>query len=66
MKGFENFKNKKVYKVMLFEMQKYVYSESVFNTLYTEINHKYLKISIGQNKWYKKCPLFSFANSNSS
>ena len=34
-------KNKqKVYEVMFFDMQKYVYSESVFNTLYIEIKHK--------------------------
>ena len=30
----------KVYEVMLFDMQNYVYSESVFNTLYIEIKHK--------------------------
>ena len=30
----------KVYEVMLFDIQNYVYSESVFNTLYIEIKHK--------------------------
>ena len=28
---------------MLFDMYKYVYSETVFNRLYTEIKQKYLK-----------------------
>ena len=28
---------------MFFDMLKYVYSESVFNTLYTDIKHKSLK-----------------------
>ena len=29
-----------MYEVMSFDMLKYVYSESVFNTLYIEIKHK--------------------------
>ena len=41
MKAFINFRNKQqVYEVILFDMQKYVYSENVFNTLYIEIKHK--------------------------
>ena len=40
---------------MLFDMEKYVYSESVFNTLY---NTNVKKIPFVQNKRYKKCPLF--------
>ena len=41
MKVFDNLKNKqKVYAVIFFDMQKCVYSESLFNTLYTEIKHK--------------------------
>ena len=31
---------KKVYEVMFLNMQKYVYSETLFNTLYIEIKHK--------------------------
>ena len=30
-----------MYEVMFFDMQKYVYSECVFNTLYIEIKYKY-------------------------
>ena len=30
---------KKVHEVIFFDMQKYVYSESLFNTLYNEIKH---------------------------
>ena len=41
MKAFDDFKNKQiVYEVVFFEMQKYVFSESVSNTLYIEIKHK--------------------------
>ena len=55
-----------MYEVMLFDMQKYLYYEIVFNTLYIEIKHKFFKkFFFGQNKWYKKYPLF-FANSNKS
>ena len=32
---------KKMYEKMCFDMEKDVYSESVFNTLYIEIKHKY-------------------------
>ena len=46
LKAFDDFRNNsvldfrtKVYEVMLFDMQKYVYTESVFNSLYT-INDK--------------------------
>ena len=47
MKAFVNFRNKQqVYEVILFDMQKYVYSENVFNTLYIEIKHKSLKNSL--------------------
>ena len=35
--------SKKEYEVMFFDTQKYVYSESVFNTLYIEMKHKYYK-----------------------
>ena len=39
--ALEDFKNKqKVYEVMFFDTWKYVYSESVFNTLYIEIKHQ--------------------------
>ena len=41
-------------------------SESVFNTLYIEINIIVKKYSLGQNKYYKKCPPFSTASSDSS
>ena len=51
---------------MCFDMYKYVYSESVFNTQYIEIKQILKKISFGQNKRYKKCPFFSFASSNSA
>ena len=42
MKIFNDFKNKqkKVCKVLFFDVWKYVYSESIFNILYTEIKHK--------------------------
>ena len=44
LKAFDNFKNKqkseKVYEVMFFCVIKYVYFESVFNTIYTEIKYK--------------------------
>ena len=55
-----------MYEVMFFDMQKYVYSGSAFNTLYIEIKHKCFKIAFGQNKRHKKRPLFSFASSSSS
>ena len=38
---------------MFCDMQKYLYSESVFSTLSIEIKHV-KKISFGQNKLYKK------------
>ena len=41
-----------------FDMQKYVYYKSVFNTLYIEINHKFKKISLRQNKRYKNALFF--------
>ena len=42
LKAFHNFKNnQKEYEAIFFDMQKYVYSESVFITLYIEIKHKY-------------------------
>ena len=47
-------------------MQMYVYSESVYNTLYIEINTNIKKISFWQNKRYKKCLLFSLVSSNTS
>ena len=43
-------------------MWKYVYSESIFNTLYIEIKHKSLKTLDKINS--TKMPLFSFASSN--
>ena len=44
-KAFDDFNNKqKVYEVMLFDMQKYVYFESFSDTLYIEINYKQSKI----------------------
>ena len=43
---------------MFFDMLKFVYSESVFNTVYIEVKHKCLKISFGQSNRYQNCPLF--------
>ena len=41
LKALTNFKNKQQkYEVMFFDMRKYVYSKSAFNTLYVEIKHK--------------------------
>ena len=45
---------------MFFEMQKYVYSESVFNTIYTEIKQLLKKfpsdkINSTKNAYIKKC-----------
>ena len=41
LKAFNHFKNnQKVYEVMFFDMEKYVYSGSVLNTLYIEIKQK--------------------------
>ena len=42
VKAFNDFKNKqqKVYEGMLFDMQQYVYFESIFKALYIEIKHK--------------------------
>ena len=51
-----------MYEVMFFDMWKYVYSESIFNTLYIEIKHKSLKTLDKINS--TKMPLFSFASSN--
>ena len=45
---------------MFFDMSKYIYPESILNTLYIEIKHNIKDISFGQNKWHEKCPLFSF------
>ena len=45
--------SKRVYEVMFFDVQKYVYSESVLN-------------AFAQNKRYRKRLVFSFASSNSS
>ena len=39
-------------------MEKYVYSESVFNTLHIEIKHKCKKNFFGQNKRYKNALFF--------
>ena len=42
LKAFDKFKNKqKSVWSIFFDIWKYVYSESVFNTLYIEIKHKY-------------------------
>ena len=50
MKAFEDFKDKQQksmnHEVMFFNMQKYVYSESVFNTLCIQIKHKSQKNSL--------------------
>ena len=54
--------SKKVYEVMFFDMQKYIYSESVFNTLYIETKHKFLKEFTSDQKW----SLVPLASSNSS
>ena len=36
---------------MVFDMQEYVYSESVFNTLYTKIKQKYYLDKINGTKY---------------
>ena len=42
MKAFDDVKtSKKEYEVMCFDVQKYTYSESVFNTLYIEVKHRH-------------------------
>ena len=66
LKAFHNFKTtKKVNEVMLFDMEKYIYSESLVNTLYIELRTNVTKIFFRENKRYK-CTLLSFASSNSS
>ena len=40
LKASGDFKNKQQKCIMFFDMLKYVYSESVFNTLYIDIKHK--------------------------
>ena len=45
-------------KYFLIHIKKYAFSESVFNTLYIEIKHKFEKISLGQNKRYKNALFF--------
>ena len=50
----------KMCEIIFFDMQKYIYSESVFNILYIEIKQKSWKISFGQNKLYKKMPSVFF------
>ena len=57
--------SKKVYEVMFFDMQKYVYSESVFNTLYIEIKQMLKEFPSDKISGTKNA-LFSFASSNSS
>ena len=47
-----------MYEVMLSDMWKYLYSESVFTTLHWDKTQNVKKISFGQNEWYKTCPLF--------
>ena len=42
---------------MLFDMQKYIYSEILFNTQYIKIKHNVKKIPL-EKKCYKKCTLF--------
>ena len=32
-----------MYEVMFFDMYKYIYSSNLFNSLYIEMKHKYLK-----------------------
>ena len=56
LKAFEQ--ATKEYEVMFFDMLKYGFSESVFNTLYIEIKYKFKKISFEQNKWYKIAVFF--------
>ena len=43
---------------MFFGMQKYIYSENVFNTLYIQIKHKSQKTPFGQNERYKNVLFF--------
>ena len=49
-----------MYEIMFFDMLKYVSSESVFNTLYIEINHKSLKSSLLTKQKVQKMPSFYF------
>ena len=59
LRAFDDFKNKqKVHEVMFFDIYKYVY----FDWKCTHVK----KITFGQNKRYRRCPLLSFASSNSS
>ena len=61
MKAFVNFRNKQqVYEVILFDMQKYVYSENVFNTLYIEIKHKSWKNALRTKLTVQKMPSLFF------
>ena len=45
---------------MFFDMQKYAYSESVFNTLYIEIKHKSQKNSLRTKYTVQEMPSFFF------
>ena len=61
LKAFVNFRNKQqVYEVILFDMQKYVYSENVFNTLYIEIKHKSWKNALRTKLTVQKMPSLFF------
>ena len=54
---------------MFSDMQKYIYiySESLFNTLYLEIKHHFLKkIPSNKKKRYKKCTLSQVPTHHSS
>ena len=52
--------NKNVYEVMFFDMQNYVYSESVFNTLYIVIKYKFKKHFLRTKQAMQKMPSFIF------
>ena len=62
LKAFNDFKNKqqKRTKKLFFDMYKYIYSESLFDTLYNAIKHKCSKKSFRQNKRYKNALFFFF------
>ena len=60
LKAFGGFKtsNNSVWSNVL-DMETYIYSDSLFNTLYSEIKHKFWKkISFGQNKRHNKAFFF--------
>ena len=68
LKAFDDFRNKQQkYVKYCFLICKSMYILKVYSIHYTlRLNTNLKKSLFGQNKRYKKCPPFSFANSNSS